>query len=783
MKKLLLSLLLTASAAISSHAYILLQDSLNYPYTNGCIEGQGQWYCYSPNTPVRDADVTNNVLYLNSTNKDSVATPTNSFFASTNGSITFCSFTLNVSQLPSSPNGGYFFQFQDTNGNNCCHIFIDTLNTAVPGTFRLGVGSFTTSFSASQPPINYPEDLSTGVTYTVVCAYDTDQGSPTVGANLWINPSAQDYTNDLDQIATSQPGIGVGYVFGTDKTTVAALLDITNMQAAFSPFVNGGVSNVIVATQFTDALTTNLPVFGIQPQSQTNYSGNGTAFYSAVSGVDLNYQWFSTTSGALSDGANIVGSTSNVLVLNNLSATDKYYVVATDAYGNQVTSVTATNTVITTPTAPFFPTNVISANLTNNLPLNLTNNLFTSSGFTNVAMGTGPLTYQWYFAPTNTPNTYSPLAGQTSSGLSLSLSDYTFAGNYYVVAANAVGGGSVAYGPTNSLAELAPLTATMFQLHNLELSELSQVVANKFGTVNVSTNNLIVSGYVTTYFNLGSSYTEYFIQDTNGYGTEVFLNHFGTTNTPPIGSYVTVTGPLAIFETGLEMEPAAISSVATNLSAPTFAIPPVLANASFNTFATNALGTNALLQSCAMVTFTNVYFYGYTNGAAFGLNGSHSGVGGVFDSNTYTALYITVGGPYGPGNTNVIEDFQPGYNTGTATTQITPNPIAGQPIPTYCAQLTGVYVAFGGSSEIIPSRLADYVVTAPAPFTNSIQRVKKTVTLSWPGQVGSTYSVYSATNVGGPWVTKAYGLNYYPTNTTFVETNTASTQFYKVTSP
>ena len=62
MKKILLSSLLTASAAFSSHAAFLLQDSLNYPYTNGCIEGQGQWYCYSPSTPALDAYVTNKAL-------------------------------------------------------------------------------------------------------------------------------------------------------------------------------------------------------------------------------------------------------------------------------------------------------------------------------------------------------------------------------------------------------------------------------------------------------------------------------------------------------------------------------------------------------------------------------------------------------------------------------------------------------------------------------------------------------------------------------------------------
>jgi len=772
MKKILSLVLLTAFATLSSHAFVLLQDSLNYPYTNGCIEGQGQWYAYSPKTPVLDAGVTNNVLYMSVSNQDSVATPTNGFYTSTNGSIVYASFTLNVSQLPSTANGGYFFEFQDTSNNTACHIFIDTLGTSVPGTYRLGVGNFATSFASSSPPNNYPMDLSTGLTYTVVCAYDIDGGAPTAGATLWINPSTQDYQNVLDGLNTG-PGTGVGFAFGSDIVTYAPELNIHISQVAFSPFVNAGFSNILVGTEFTDVLTTNLPVFGVQPQSQTNYSANSAVFYSAASGVDLEYQWYSSSLGLLSDGPNYTGSTSNVLVANNLSSTDKYYVVATDAYGNQVTSSTATNTVITTPTAPFFPANEVA--------VKATNNLFTTGGFTNLALGTGPLSYQWYFAPTNAPGTYSPLDGQNSAILNLNFADYSFQGNYYVVASNAISGGSIAFGPTNSQTELAPLNATILQLHNLEISLLPQVLLNKSGTVTVNNNNVIVSGYCTSYFNLGSTYTEYFIQDTNGYGIEVFLN-VGTTNCPPIGSYVTVTGPVVIYHTGLEIEPATVTSVVTN-PAPVIPLPPVLADSSFQDFATNGLGTNALLHSCALVTFTNVYIYGYTNGVGFGLNGLHSGLGGVFATNTYTALYITVGGPYAPGFTNVIEDFQPCYFTGAAPGPITTNTFFAQPIPTYCAQLTGVYLAFGGQSEIIPSHLADYVTNAPLPFASTLQRTNKAVTVSWPEQPGSTYTVYSATNLAGPWTTKAYGLNYYPTNGGYVENNAASAQFYKVTSP
>src|SRR5580658_9829017 len=133
MKKILALLLLTFSAA-SLQATVLLNDSLNYPYTNGPIAGQGQWYVYSPGTPANDTLVSNNVIYMTATNKDSIATPTNGFYTATNGSIVWASFTLNVNQLPTfaADTGSFFCQFISTNKNACCNVFITTEGTVVP---------------------------------------------------------------------------------------------------------------------------------------------------------------------------------------------------------------------------------------------------------------------------------------------------------------------------------------------------------------------------------------------------------------------------------------------------------------------------------------------------------------------------------------------------------------------------------------------------------------------------------------------------------------------------
>jgi hypothetical protein len=788
--KIFLPLFFVLLTTFAVRATVLFNDATNYPYTDGPIEGQGQWYSYDPLTKPKDnVYVTNNVLLLvTASTNDSVATPTNGW--NNSNPITYASFQINVTQLPGTPNGNYFCQLQNNNDtNDCTHIFIDTLATTVPGTYQLGVANFSSSFTSQQPPVNYPQDLATNTWYTVVVEFGNAAESDELyqGANLFINPSEDDYLNFLTGANANDTG-GYGYVFATDTTSSTNLEFINITQIGFSPYTTAGISNVIAGTAFDDVNSTNLPVFGIQPQPGTNYTGNPATFYAVASGVDVTYQWYSTTFGQLSDGAAYTGSASDALTVNSLSASDTYYCQVTDAYGNVLDSDSATETVITTPTAPFFPTNEV--NITN------TANLFATSGFTNLALGTGPLYYQWYFAPTNTPNTFSPLSGQTSPQLSLYLADLTFQGNYYVVVSNSLNGGSIALGPTNTLVELAPLVATMLQLHNLEISFTNQIAANPGGVIVVSSNNVTVSGYVCQFNGFGSSsYSEYYIEDASGLGCEVYCGlpsagtvgfsaSPGNTNTPPVGTYLTVSCPLIVYEGALELTPTSFAAFTTN-AGPQGVIAPRLGNSLFYNLVTNSLGSNALLFGDSMLTFTNCYIYGSKTGAAIGSGGTHSGVGGIFTSNTYTEVFFTINSPFNSatGHTNVMEIFQPCYNYGTGV-NLKPSPLAYQSIQTNYAQLTGVYSLFDGTPELEPSRLADYVSNAPAPFSASISITQKGVTtVGWQPQVGSTYSVNGSTDLTGPWTQEAYGLAYYPTNGGFTETNHAPYKFYQITSP
>jgi hypothetical protein len=771
---------------MAAKATILLMDSSNYPYANGLIATQGQWFVYYPKSPSNDCIVSNDVIILNTTNHDEVATPTNGWVNP--DEYNFASFEINVTQLPTSTNGNYFAQFQDKNDtNDVCHVFYDTIGTTVPGTYRLGIANFSTSFTALTVPTNYPMDLATGVFYTVVILDDTNQADNAVGASLMVNPSEQDWFNNEDL----EPN-GDGYVSATDKSTNAALLNINITQFGISPYVNAGISNVIVANTFEEVNLTNPPVLGIQPQSQLNYSGNPTAFYAVASGVDVTYQWYSQTYGSLSDGPSyggttFIGSQSNTLVADNLTATDEYYCVVSDAYSVTTNSLTATNDVITAQTAPFFT----------NAPVYLTNNLFTQSGFTNTALGTGPLYYQWYFAPSNNPTSFQPLIGQTSPAITLNLADYTYYGQFYLVASNNVGGGSIAYSPTNSVVIIPPVVATIGQLHNLMNSEVSQIVAKKTGTVNVNTNNVTVAGYVTSFQNMGSSYREWFMQDASGFGIEIYLPSFGTTNTPTIGSYVVASGPVSVYETGLQLQPSSpAQAYVTN--APVIPLAPQPGNPVFGTLATNGLGTYAIVNSESLYTFTNVYLYDSTSGAPLATagNGAHQGgTSGTYDAGSYTEVFFTIGQYNATTNNTTMEIFQPTYNFGTnSAAPGYASAFTGLTIPTHCYQLTGAYINFEGTPEIEPSRPADYVTTLPPTPTETVSKSNGGVAITWPyTKVGSTYSVLSATNLTGVWGTPAssttsypaYGLGYWPTNSTYtyIDTNAASSQYYIITSP
>jgi hypothetical protein len=715
-------------AAIAVRANVLFSDNLNYP--DGLIETQGLWFAYSPASPHLDAFVTNHDLILNQNNYDAVAAP---FTNNTGSTVLFASFTINVSTLPTG-SGGFFCVFKDTTNDYVSHIFIDARNTVVPGTYRLGISDFATSITTSGAT-NYPMDLSTDITYQVVMSYDTGLDA----AFLWINPSANELAN------------GINDVYATDAGGSAGQLAITISQIGFSQYDNQGVAaigkvNVGSAPgDFGFATIPQLPVIGIQPLGTNIYSGNGATLYTAASGIDVTYQWLSNNVPLVDDGVTVSGSSSNILTLSDLQNTANYSVAVANSAGS-VTSTVAAVSVDTTPTPPSF----ISQ------PYGTTNTYGSTITLSAAAIGTGPISYQWYFEPSG-GGSFSQVG--TGSTLTLSPANFSESGSYYVTATGGAGS------PTNSLT----VSVLVVPPSQVTIGFLHSFLTNNPPSGNyypVGSTLFYVQGVVTSFGEVGSAtYSDFYIQDGTG-GAMVYL---GTPNTnqAPVGALVGVTGEVEEYYGQLELvaNPTNVNVINYNNTL------PVTVPLNLGLMATNPMGAYGLGIQCSLVTLTNVWLYSSSSGAP---------VSGTYAVNSHTPFYAFQQPYTNQPSQPYMEIYV--YTYTNAVDQLNTN-YFGQPIPGFAYELTGEMGIYSTTAaEIYPTRFADIVTTPNAPFRIGLTASNGVSTLTWPAVTGSTYSVYSAPSLLGPW-TQTFGLSYYPSIGTYTATNAAAARFYRVSTP
>jgi len=152
------------------------------------------------------------------------------------------------------------------------------------------------------------------------------------------------------------------------------------------------------------------------PTDQVGTNGGNVAFTVSAQGTPpLTYQWYFNGTNSLAQG------TGATLTLNNItpSQAGNYEVVVSNPYGSATSS--AARLTIAVPAAIVTgPASQIATNGDN-------------VTFTVVAQGTPPLSYQWYF------NLVQPLAGATSSALTLNPVAASQAGVYTVVVSNPYG--------------------------------------------------------------------------------------------------------------------------------------------------------------------------------------------------------------------------------------------------------------------------------------------------------------------------------------------------------
>jgi uncharacterized repeat protein (TIGR03803 family) len=183
--------------------------------------------------------------------------------------------------------------------------------------------------------------------------------------------------------------------------------------------------------QAKSAVATEPPVITTQPSSQVVLEGAPAAFtVGTASNAVLFYQWRQDNGSYLTnltDGANISGSTTPTLTVNDVSAANQgaYSVVVSNALG-VATSDSAFLTIL--PWRPVITQQPVSQTLPPGAVVT----------FTVVAVGTHPLSYQWLLNGT-TMRDGGKVSGSATSSLTLSNIAPSDAGSYSVTVTNSLG--------------------------------------------------------------------------------------------------------------------------------------------------------------------------------------------------------------------------------------------------------------------------------------------------------------------------------------------------------
>ncbi len=447
----------------------------------------------------------------------------------------YASFTINVGSAITNASGTYYAMFAGTNFALHPRMYVCT-NSATPGFYRMGIlnNSAPTPLTNGQEIIS--EDLTYGTTYNVVFKQSLSTGLST----LWVgpsNPANETVTANSISPTASQSSVSLGgglILTDTTGTNIPSFSALAGFGFHTAASIGSGaitIGSLICGTTFEDVVPASAgsnPAFiATQPANNTNFAGQSATF-SVLAGGDTNgltYQW-SGPSGVIS------GATASSFTIPSIAPGDQgnYSVVVSNVAN--VTGVTSGNAFLAVLTGNAVP-------VINSGPANAAVASGGSTSFTVSATdGGAPLTYQWFSGST-------PLASQTNATLSLTAVAFGQAGPYHVVVSNA-------NGPTTStngiLTVNAPATVTIAYLRSL-------LDNTNFNTNGVTTLFTIVGTNNTWENQTTAGNCEFNIQDGTA-GMNIFWSGAAaSTNFPPAGAVVQITGPLAIFDGLEEMEP------------------------------------------------------------------------------------------------------------------------------------------------------------------------------------------------------------------------------------
>jgi hypothetical protein len=749
---------MTSSPAIVSFTPYLLYDTFTYPNGNLAGVAGSPWMDKSVASPIVVFDDRVELAQSNVTAGTAFYQSLYSQPQAAGSTILWASFTINVTALPGSPH--YFAYFEDTNFDFYGRIFVLTSNNpaltpdippvAYPGTYRLGIANDAGDPTSGKGPSAVVElDMAPGIDYQVVEYYDMVH----LYSQLAVNPS-QSESNQV-YVPNGPNALTSGYAqdfftatnlpmaaYGLREPAGIGNIQLDNLEVSYD--WNGPFSGFAAVTA---GVTPALANIGFLTPGFTNYSGNSNVLEVAASGIDLTYAWYENNV-QLTDGTNISGSATPTLTLSYLDGTNSgnYQVVISNEAGS-VTSSNAVVDVITTLTPPSFtvPGALEPA----------TNTTVAEGGsvtLTATAVGTGPITYQWF-----TNSLSYPQSGVLTSP-NFTLTDVTTnqAGTYFVVATGGTG-----LTATSSNAVLTVLGPIYTNIHYLRSLLTSQYYTSDTAQ-QISPTLYTIQGVITVATTLtGGTDASYYVQDSTG-GINLFETGDATFR-PAMGDVVTATGVLFSYYENLELDVTAgvqfqTYAIVTNAdgSPVTNALPaPILLPWGYTTANPGPTAANI---AGSIVTMTNVYF---TNAP------------GVFSSST----------PYG--------DYAISNASGetfTVFVSAQDTNFDGQPIPAFAYSVTGVLYTYPPYA-IIVSRYSDIVAAPPPPvgdLAGALSGIGNTnVTLTWTAVPNNyTYSVWSTTNLATPFIPLATGLWFGTSNATYTDVGPSSTaKFYMIVSP
>lgn len=229
-------LLASALAGASAFGNVLIYDS--FSYSDGNLAGRGGWSAWAGITsPIAVSGGTISVV-SGAGNREDIILPWGARLAA--GQKIYAAFDLKVSAFTTNH---YFAHFRGVDASQPGRIFLTA--PVAGGNFRVGVSNN----SASAPTGVFNQDLSFGVTYKVIVAYDFDLGT----TELWVNPASENSAKAVStEIVQALPLAQFGLRQGTQVSSQV-------------------IDNLIIGTTFGDVLTAPVAGTPVQGLGQPAY--------------------------------------------------------------------------------------------------------------------------------------------------------------------------------------------------------------------------------------------------------------------------------------------------------------------------------------------------------------------------------------------------------------------------------------------------------------------------------------------------------------------------------